>query len=188
MFSDTDTGFVSGKADQESLIAHNVLGCQYDADAITTCWNGNAQDHYADAGQVVNYAEIHDNMTLYDKLRKSVPTDDEATTEARAKLADSVVYLSEGIPAIQLGQEFLRTKGGNDNSYNAGDEVNAIDWDRTTQYSGSVDYVRGLIKLRNRIAALRQTNYNDINASVTMLKSANGVVAIRRRTPAAPTW
>lgn len=44
MFSDTDTGFVSGKADQESLIAHNVLGCQYDADAITTCWNGNAQD------------------------------------------------------------------------------------------------------------------------------------------------
>ena len=36
VFSDTDTGFVSGKADQESLIAHNVLGCQYDADAITT--------------------------------------------------------------------------------------------------------------------------------------------------------
>lgn len=181
VFSDTDTGFVSGKADQESLIAHNVLGCQYDADAITTCWNGNAQDHYADAGQVVNYAEIHDNMTLYDKLRKSVPTDDEATTEARAKLADSVVYLSEGIPAIQLGQEFLRTKGGNDNSYNAGDEVNAIDWDRTTQYSGSVDYVRGLIKLRNRIAALRQTSYNDINASVTMLKSANGVVAYQAK-------
>lgn len=181
VFSDTDTGFVSGKADQESLIAHNVLGCQYDADAITTCWNGNAQDHYADVGQVVNYAEIHDNMTLYDKLRKSVPTDDEATTEARAKLADSVVYLSEGIPAIQLGQEFLRTKGGNGDSYNAGDEVNAIDWDRTTQYAGSVDYVRGLIKLRNRIAALRQTSYNDINASVTMLKSANGVVAYQAK-------
>ena len=180
VFSDTDTGFVSGKADQESLIAHNVLGCQYDADAITTCWNGNAQDHYADAGQVVNYAEIHDNMTLYDKLRKSVPTDDEATTEARAKLADSVVYLSEGIPAIQLGQEFLRTKGGNGNSYNAGDAANAIDWDRTTQYADSVDYVKGLIKLRNRIAALRQTNYDDINASVTMLKS-DGVVAYQAK-------
>ena len=92
-----------------------------------------------------------------------------------------MVYLSEGIPAIQLGQEFLRTKGGNGDSYNAGDEVNAIDWDRTTQYSGSVDYVRGLIKLRNRIAALRQTSYNDINASVTMLKSANGVVAYQAK-------
>lgn len=176
-FSDTDTGFVSGKADQESLIAHNVLGCQYDENATTTCWNGNAQDHYADAGQVVNYAEIHDNMTLYDKLRKSVPTDDDATTVARAKLADSVVYLSEGIPAIQLGQEFLRTKGGDGNSYNTGDAVNAIDWDRTTQYADSVDYVKGLIKLRKQINALRLTDYNDINANVTMLKSADGVVA-----------
>ena len=138
VFSDTDTGFVSGKADQESLIAHNVLGCQYDENATTTCWNGNAQDHYADAGQVVNYAEIHDNMTLYDKLRKSVPTDDDATTVARAKLADSVVYLSEGIPAIQLGQDVPAHQGGDGNSYNTGDAVNAIDWDRTTQYADSV--------------------------------------------------
>ncbi len=37
VFSDTDTGFVSGKAGQEGLIAHNVLGCRYDADADTTC-------------------------------------------------------------------------------------------------------------------------------------------------------
>ena len=59
--------------------------------------------------------------------------------------------------------------------------MNAIDWDRTTQYADSVDYVRGLIKLRNRIAALRQTSYNDINASVTMLKSANGVVAYQAK-------
>ena len=96
---------------------------------------------------------------------------------ARAKLADSVVYLSEGIPAIQLGQEFLRTKGGDGNSYNTGDAVNAIDWDRTTQYADSVDYVKGLIKLRKQINALRLTDYNDINANVTMLKSADGVVA-----------
>lgn len=177
VFSDTDTGFVSGKAGQEGLIAHNVLGCRYDADADTTCWNGNAQDHYADAGQVVNYAEIHDNMTLYDKLRASVPTDDDATTVARAKLADSIVYLSEGIPAIQLGQEFLRTKGGNGNSYNTGDAMNAIDWDRTTQYADSVDYVKGLIKLRKQIKALRLTDYDDIGKDVKLIKSADGVVA-----------
>ena len=179
VFSDTDTGFVSGKAGQEGLIAHNALGCRYDADADTTCWNGNAQDHYADAGQVVNYAEIHDNMTLYDKLRASVPTDDDATTVARAKLADSIVYLSEGIPAIQLGQEFLRTKGGNGNSYNTGDAMNAIDWDRTTQYADSVDYVKGLIKLRKQIKALRLTDYDDIGKDVKLIKSADGVVAYR---------
>lgn len=181
VFDSADTGFVSGKAGQEKLIAHNALGCQYDAEAETTCWNGNAQDHYADAGQVVNYAEIHDNLTLYDKLKASVPTDDEATTVARAKLADSVVYLSEGIPDIQLGQEFLRTKGGNGNSYNAGDAANAIDWNRAAQYADSVDYVKGLIKLRKQIKALRLTNYDDINDSVTMLKSDEGVVAYQAK-------
>lgn len=181
VFDSADTGFVSSKAGQEKLIAHNALGCQYDAEAETTCWNGNAQDHYADAGQVVNYAEIHDNLTLYDKLKASVPTDDEATTVARAKLADSVVYLSEGIPAIQLGQEFLRTKGGNGNSYNAGDAANAIDWNRAAQYADSVDYVKGLIKLRKQIKALRLTNYDDINDSVTMLKSDEGVVAYQAK-------
>ena len=181
MFDSADTGFVSGKAGQEKLIAHNALGCQYDAEAETTCWNGNAQDHYADAGQVVNYAEIHDNLTLYDKLKASVPTDDEATTVARAKLADSVVYLSEGIPATQLGQEFLRTKGGNGNSYNAGDAANAIDWNRAAQYADSVDYVKGLIKLRKQIKALRLTNYDDINDSVMMLKSDEGVVAYQAK-------
>ena len=181
VFDSVDTGFVSGKAGQEKLIAHNALGCQYDAEAETTCWNGNAQDHYADAGQVVNYAEIHDNLTLYDKLKASVPTDDEATTVARAKLADSVVYLSEGIPATQLGQEFLRTKGGNGNSYNAGDAANAIDWNRAAQYADSVDYVKGLIKLRKQIKALRLTNYDDINDSVTMLKSDEGVVAYQAK-------
>lgn len=181
VFDSADTGFVSGKAGQEKLIAHNALGCQYDTEAETTCWNGNAQDHYADAGQVVNYAEIHDNLTLYDKLKASVPTDDEATTVARAKLADSVVYLSEGIPATQLGQEFLRTKGGNGNSYNAGDAANAIDWNRAAQYADSVDYVKGLIKLRKQIKALRLTNYDDINDSVTMLKSDEGVVAYQAK-------
>ena len=90
------------------------------------------------------------------------------------------MYLSEGIPAIQLGQEFLRTKGGNGNSYNTGDAMNAIDWDRTTQYADSVDsvdYVKGLIKLRKQIKALRLTDYDDIGKDVKLIKSADGVVA-----------
>ncbi len=96
--------------------------------------------------------------------------------------------LSEAIPAIQLGQEFLRTKGGDGNSYNTGDAVNAIDWDRTTQYADSVDYVKGLIKLRKQINALRLTDYNDINANVTMLKSATASWPTRPSSPTAPTW
>ena len=180
MFSDTDTGFVSGKADQEKLILHNMLGCPYDStEGATTCWNGNAQDHYQTASQVVQYAEIHDNMTLYDKLVKSVPNDDEATRTKRAELADSAVFLSQGISEIQLGQEFLRTKNGDGNSYKSGDSVNAIDWDRLNDanYGANAEYVKGLIALRKKIAAFRMSSYDQIAQNTKVLEAKDGVVA-----------
>ncbi|MFR0558136.1 type I pullulanase [Pseudoscardovia radai] len=180
VFSDTDTGYVSGKAGQENLIAHNMLGCQYDATpGATTCWNGSAQDKYANASQVVQYAEIHDNMTLYDKLRTSNPSDSDTTTMKRAELADSALFLSQGISEIQLGQEFLRTKGGNGNSYNAGDSVNALDWNRQDTYKESVDYVKGLIALRKNVKAFQYSSYADIAANSTMIEAADGVVAFQ---------
>ena len=180
VFSDTDTGFVSGKADQEKLILHNMLGCPYDStEGATTCWNGNAQDHYQTASQVVQYAEIHDNMTLYDKLVKSVPNDDEATRTKRAELADSAVFLAQGISEIQLGQEFLRTKNGDGNSYKSGDSVNAIDWDRLNDanYGASAEYVKGLIALRKKVAAFRMSDYDQIANNTKVLQAKDGVVA-----------
>ncbi|NEG69258.1 type I pullulanase [Bifidobacterium choloepi] len=181
VFSSTDTGFVSGKGDEEELIANNMLGCQngdqYSASAM--CSNGNANVKYANSSQIVQYAEIHDNMTLYDKLRASVPTDSEETTAKRAMLADSAVLLATGVSEIQLGQEFLRSKGGNDNSYNAGDSVNELDWDLLgQQYNGeSAEYVKGLIALRKSAAALRTSDYDEINANSRILMMSDGVVA-----------
>lgn len=180
VFSDTDTGFVSGKADQENLILHNMLGCPYDtSEGATTCWNGNAQDHYQTASQVVQYAEIHDNLTLYDKLVKSMPNDDEATRTKRAELADSAVFLAQGISEIQLGQEFLRTKNGDGNSYKSGDSVNAIDWDRLNDanYGANAEYVKGLIALRKKVAAFRMSSYDQIAQNTKVLEAKDGVVA-----------
>ena len=162
------------------MILHNMLGCPYDtSEGATTCWNGNAQDHYQTASQVVQYAEIHDNMTLYDKLVKSVPNDDEATRTKRAELADSAVFLAQGISEIQLGQEFLRTKNGDGNSYKSGDSVNAIDWDRLNDanYGANAEYVKGLIALRKKVAAFRMSDYDQIANNTKVLQAKDGVVA-----------
>ena len=125
----------------------------------------------------MQYVEIHDNLTLYDKLVKSAPADSEETRLARAKLADSLILLSQGITDMQFGQEFLRTKGGNGNSYNAGDAVNAIDWNRTVGQADSVNYVKGLIALRKSIGALHLSSYDDIAKNMTVLQQSDGVVA-----------
>ncbi|MCH9277140.1 type I pullulanase [Bifidobacterium amazonense] len=180
VFSDEDTGFVTGKAGKENLIATNVLGCNNKRDGIDDtghCNNGSADTDYAGADQVVQYVEIHDNLTLYDKLVKSAAGDSEETRAARAKLADSLILLSQGVTDMQFGQEFLRTKGGNGNSYNAGDKVNAIDWNRAVEQADSVDYVRGLIALRKSIANLHLSDYDEIAKHMTVLRQSDGVVA-----------
>lgn len=180
VFSDEDTGFIAGKADKENLITTNVLGCNNKREGIDEnghCNNGTADANYGGADQVVQYVEIHDNLTLYDKLVKSAPNDSEETRLARAKLADSLILLSQGIADMQFGQEFLRTKGGNGNSYNAGDAVNAIDWNRTVEQAGSVNYVKGLIALRKSIKNLHLSSYDDIAKNMTVLQQSDGVVA-----------
>jgi pullulanase len=77
------------------------------------------------------------------------------------KLAAAIVYLSLGIPFIQAGQEFLRTKplpGGavfDGNSYKSPDAVNGLKWNRKTEYRQVFDYYKGLIEFRKAHSALR---------------------------------
>jgi pullulanase len=192
VFSDTATGFVSGDIDsadgskkgKERLIANNLLACPTSDTANDTdlCNGGDA--NYGAPGQLVQYAEIHDNMTLYDKLLKSVPkqegmSDDEYAADivARAKLTDSAVMLAQGTTAIQLGQEFLRTKNGDGNSYKSGDGANAIDWNRSVEQADSVVYVRGLIALRKAIGSMHASSYEEIAKNMTITQQDNGVVA-----------
>ena len=187
VFDAKGTGFVNGNTskDTKALLEHNLLGCQFGtggktADGKNTikCWNGNAEMHFADAGQVVQYVEAHDNLSLYDKLKVSAPNDTEDVRMKRVKLANSMVLLSRGMPFIQLGQEFLRTKNGNGNSYNAGDKDNALDWNRATEKSDSVNYFRGLLKLRKSIKPLRDFDYATINKNMKMIAGTpDGVIA-----------
>ncbi|MGC8867273.1 MAG: type I pullulanase, partial [Elusimicrobiales bacterium] len=86
-------------------------------------------DSFTDSpSETINYVSCHDNHTLYDRLKLSMPNDDESTTISRLKLAQTIVALSQGIYFIHSGEEFIRTKKGNENSYNAGDEINMIEW------------------------------------------------------------
>ncbi|WP_033517795.1 type I pullulanase, partial [Bifidobacterium cuniculi] len=205
VFSDTGQGFVNGAAGLEERIANNMLGCQNQMDATledgslnpATCNNGNNVFHYANAAQSVNYVEIHDNLTLNDKLEKSLFVDGEGNplpdadtmgeqerkekiAEA-AKLADASIFLANGIAEFQIGQEFLRTKGGDGNSYNVGDGVNMIDWNRLDDavYADSAAYVKQLIALRKSVSAFRMADYGAINATAKVIKAADGVVAYR---------
>jgi pullulanase len=111
--------------------------------------------------QTVNYVEAHDNLTLWDKLFYTNPTDTEDVRKKMDKLAAAMVFLAQGIPFIQAGQDFLRSKplpGGNSfdhNSYNSPDIINSLKWDRKNLYRDVFAYYKGLIEFRRAHPILR---------------------------------
>lgn len=126
--------------------------------------------------ETINYVTCHDNMTLWDKIHSSNPGIDETTAIKMDELAQTIVLLSQGVPFMQGGEEFLRTKGGNANSYNAGDAVNEFDWARKARYPRVFDYYAGLIHLRAAHPAFRMTSASDIKSHLRFLAAKDNVI------------
>lgn len=133
----------------------------------------------------LHYVECHDNYTLFDKLSislnkgtsssswkaySSFTSDQQETLRSEDKLAAAFVLLSQGTPFINGGQEFLRTKQGNDNSYISSDTINQIDLSMKDTYSDVYNTYKGLI-------ALRKANLSDFgkNSSATATTPVTGV-------------
>lgn len=153
VFDDLDAGFVNGKPGLEMLIQHGIAGgLDYD-DQIAS---------YRDPDQVIQYAEAHDNLTLWDKLEKTNPNASLEEMKKRHKLASSIVLTSQGVSFLHAGQEFMRTKYGDHNSYQSPDEINQLDWERRAEFDDEVDYIKGLIELRKHYDSFRMTTAEDI--------------------------
>ena len=100
---------------------------------------------------VINYMACHDNHTLYDRLLASCSVDSEEDRLKMNRFGTSIIMIGKGIPFCLAGEEMLRSKGGDSNSYKSSDEVNNIRWDDLTAGSANMamrDFYRGLIAMR----------------------------------------
>ncbi|MCR5611554.1 MAG: type I pullulanase [Clostridiales bacterium] len=141
VFNAADKGYINGKP---SMTANVIFGIEGGKKTQTSSWG-------VERNEVINYMACHDNNTLYDKLILSNP---DATDEERFIMytfGEAIIMLSKGTPFMLAGEEMLRTKGGDHNSYNSPDSVNNIDWDALTQGSDAMrmrDFMRALIHMR----------------------------------------
>ena len=113
--------------------------------------------------QIVSYVSAHDNFTLWDKLlcvRYERPefTASDPVALAQNRLAAGICLTSFGLPFLQAGEEFARTKKGVGNSYHSSPALNRLDWARAGQYHALVDYYRGLLALRAAFPRLGTTD------------------------------
>ena len=103
---------------------------------------------------VVNYMSSHDNNTLWDKLKLSNINATKQQLLAMNRLGAACVLLSRGMPFMLAGEELLRSKNGDGNSYNASDDINNIDWQALTSDEDAL----AMAKWYKDLIALRRTN------------------------------
>jgi len=105
-------------------------------------------DSYDSPEQSINYMSCHDNLVLWDKLKISMPLVGDRELIETMKLGYLTLLTSQGVPFMQGGEEFARTKDGNNNSYEAPDSINEVDWSLKKKNLDLFSFVRDVIALR----------------------------------------
>ena len=143
VFDSKEKGYISGnvsKGNAEKIIFGLTGGVRN----TMVSWSGKE-------GGVINYMACHDNHTLYDRLLASNGGDSEEDRLKMNRFGISIIMIGRGTPFFLAGEEMLRSKGGDSNSYISGDEVNNLRWDDLTPGSAAMamhDFYRSLIALR----------------------------------------
>lgn len=132
--------------------------------------------------QCVTYASCHDNLCLYDKLVGSVYGADGKYRKryedlvAMNKLSVAIVITSQGIPFSLGGEEFCRSKDGDENSYASSRKENMLDWENVDLYSDVIEYYRGLYKIRDAFAAFSDSTAATANSLTYLSDVPKGVM------------
>ena len=171
VFDSADRGYATGKTAAIDGVKAGIVGNLLFSRFVNGNWTT------IDPGQSVNYIEAHDNLTLYDKLKASRRGATAAQLATYDRLAASIMFLAQGLPFMQAGQEFMRTKNGDDNSYNSSDAVNSIKWNTRATNIAVVNYYKGLIAIRKAHASFRMSTADAVKANITFLNVNDPLIA-----------
>ena len=163
-------GFVQGVSANASIIGLGVEGV-FSKQTV--------QASNIDPNQIINYVSCHDNYTLYDQL---VQTMGEQRLMAAYSQADSIVFLAQGVPFIQEGEDFLRSKYNEDtdkyegNSYIAGDYINAMNYSLKAQNISMFNKIRELIAFREANEIFRLADRKSIRENLHIITAGSGYI------------
>ena len=158
----TGRGFATGAQACEESVKFGIVGAIQHPQINYELVNYSKAPYTNHPTQVINYVSCHDDMCLTDKLRASMPDADEKALQRYARLAQTIVFTSQGVPFMFTGEEIFRDKKGVHNSYCSPDEINAIDWSLKHSNREQFDYYRNLIHLRKSHPAFRLATAEEV--------------------------
>jgi pullulanase len=153
------------------------IGTGQNIEAVKTGLMGSVATFAGDPIESLNYISAHDNLTLNDKFALSGLS--EGLRPKATVLASAAILVAPGIAFLEGGPEIGRTKGGNHNSYNAGDSANQFDWVRAAAWRSTATQVKQLIELRKSHPAFRPTSAAEVLGTHKFLPSPEGVIILQ---------
>ncbi len=165
-----ERGFVTGKPGNEETVKIGIVAATAHPQVDYSKGNNSTFAYAKAPTEVINYVSCHDDLTLTDKLAKSMPGSTEAERQRAARLAQTIVFTSQGTPFMFAGEEVFRDKKGVHNSYKSPDSINAIDWTLKHKNADQFNYYKELIALRKAHPAFRMTTAEDIAGHIVFDK------------------
>ena len=167
-----DRGFATGKPGNEETVKIGIVAATTHPQVDYSKGNNSKFAYAAAPTQIINYVSCHDDLMLTDKLAKSMPGSSPEQRQRAARLAQTIVFTSQGTPFMFAGEELFRDKKGVHNSYKSPDSINAIDWSLKHSNAAQFEYYRQLIKLRRAHPAFRMTSADDIARNIVFDKTS----------------
>lgn len=161
-FRDKLKGLSSGDLTNKGYFAGNM----YNSGEVCTYMRNT--NRYSRVDQSINYAECHDNATIFDKFLISNGEEDLVTRKKRQLLLNCACIIAQGIPFLHCGQEFFRTKNGIENTYNRLDDINAIDWNLVDENQEYIDLLKQVIKIRKENSAFHYETIEEVQQNITL--------------------
>ncbi len=177
-FSDDSKGaFLAGIAGSEESVKAGIVGMIAHPQVDYSKVNYSKEPWATEPTQVINYVSCHDDMCLVDRLRTELPgiSDDEMIR--LDKIAQTCVFLSQGVPFMFCGEEMLRTKQGVHNSFKSPDQINRIDWNNLRRHPEVFQYYSDLIRFRREHPAFRMGSAEEVRKHLEFLPAAGCMVA-----------
>ena len=186
-FSDDHKGaLLAGISGEEESLKFGIVGGIAHPQVDMTKVNYDKKPWTNNPTEQISYVSCHDDMCLVDRLKASIPSliDENIPEKLRKdelirldKLAQTVVFTSQGVPFILSGEEMLRDKKGVHNSYNSPDSINHLDWNNLQKYPQLFAYYKNLIQLRKNHPAFRLSQGDKVREHLEFLptKDAQGV-------------
>ncbi len=165
-----DRGFATGKPGNEETVKIGIVASTAHPQVDYSKGNNSKFAYATSPKMIINYVSCHDDLMLTDKLAKSMPGSTEAERQRAARLAQTIVFTSQGTPFMFAGEELFRDKKGVHNSYKSPDSINGIDWNLKHKNSDQFNYYRELIALRKAHPAFRMTTAEEIAKNIVFDK------------------